>query len=414
MLIQYLWLSGKIDAALRRCEQMLELAPGHAALNYSHGILLNYMGRADEAEAAFERCIAIQPGHPGAHWSLAYLKASATPLSRLPAVERAMDLNAGNVDSSVFLHYALHREYANAGKISEAWQHLSTGASLKRSMLSYDSAAEQAATASLLALPPPRSAGEKTDRPETRQVFIVGMPRTGTTLLERILGGHPRTVSAGELTEFQAALSWQVDRFVGTGLAPGIVSRVKEADLQEVGRRYRDMVDWRLEAEDVVLVDKNPENFFLSRFIAEALPEAKIICIRRNPMDACFSNLKELFANDSYGYSYRLDELAEHYHRFNQLVQHWNATMPDNFRVVEYEDLVSDPVVASAEVFAFCGLDFDEAYVDITRNSAPVATASAAQVRRPIESKNIGSWKDYGAELDALRSRLETLGYAVG
>ena len=174
------------------------------------------------------------------------------------------------------------------------------------------------------------------------------------------------------------------------------------------------MVAWRMEAEESVLVDKNPENYFLSRFIAAALPEAKIVCIRRNPMDACFSNLKELFANDSYGYSYRLDELADHYHRFDLLARHWRATMPGNFHIVEYEALVSDPVAASAEVFAFCGLDFDEAYVDITRNSAPVATASAAQVRSPIDSKNIGSWKDYEAELGGLKSRLEALGYAIG
>ena len=121
-----------------------------------------------------------------------------------------------------------------------------------------------------------------------------------------------------------------------------------------------------------------------------------------------------MFANDSYGYSYRLDELADHYHRFNRLAEHWKATMPGSFHVVEYEYLVSEPVAASAEIFAFCGLHFDGAYVDITRNSAPVATASAAQVRRPIESRSIGSWKEYATELDDLKLRLEMLGHAVG
>lgn len=409
-LIQHLWLSGEVRSALVLCERMLAIAPEHAALNYCYGLLLNYAGHTEPAARAFDRCIKAQPDHAAAHWSLAYLLKSDMPLARVSRVEWALAANADAPDAQTFLHYALYREHENAGENDKAWRHLELGAKLKRNLLSYDGDAEDQAVQALLDYPPAKG---RTITHKLRHLFIVGMPRTGTTLLERILGAHPDSVADGELTEFRDSINWCLDKFVGAKLDYEDVVRMRQVDLHELGDIYGKSVQWRMPDHESILINKHPENFMLSRFIAEALPDAKIICLRRNPMDACFSNLKELFVDESYGYSYTLSELADHYHRFHCLSHHWQKTMPDSFHLIDYEYLVTDPVASVSAIFEFCGLDFDVTYLDITRNSTPVATASAAQVRKPISAGAVGAWKRYESHLAPLKSRLESLGHAI-
>ena len=143
--------------------------------------------------------------------------------------------------------------------------------------------------------------------------------------------------------------------------------------------------------------------------MARALPQAKILCMRRNPLDACFSNLKNLFMNNAFGYSYALDELADYYLRFDQLSAHWRKTLPGRYMEVGYEDLVSDPERIGRQVMEFCGLPFQVEQVDITKNKMPVLTASTSQVRQPINTRGIGAWRHYEAQLAPLRERLAPL-----
>ncbi len=142
---------------------------------------------------------------------------------------------------------------------------------------------------------------------------------------------------------------------------------------------------------------------------AKALPQAKILCLRRGAMDACFSNLKELFTNTAYGYSYDQAELADHYARFAALGEHWRRVMPDQFEIVDYEALVSDPLASSERIMQFCGLAFEPDSVDIARNKAAVATASSSQVRQPIHKRGVGAWKKYAAYLQPLQERLDRM-----
>lgn len=415
VLIQHLWLSGEVEQALFLCERVLSLAPDHPALNYSHGILLNFVGRQEDAAQAFERCLRADPLHAGAHWSLAYLGNPVRPEDRIPAIEAALEERLANHDteSAIYLHHALFKTLDDAGRPRDAWTHLTAGADLKRETLTYSSAQDASALHAFLHRFEPAPAKDPASLNPVKHIFVVGMPRTGTTMLDRIFGNHPLVTSVGELQEFRSALSWELDQFVSSELDAGILERVKKLSLSAVGQRYRESIAWRAQPGRTVMVDKNPENFFLSEFIAEALDDAKIICLRRKPMDACFSNLKELFANDSYGYSYRIEELAEHYHVFEQLALHWQASMPERFVIVDYEDLVTHPAEASEKLFRFCGLSFESEYVDITRNRSSVATASAAQVRNAISTNRIDAWKEYAEQLSPLRAHLESLGYVI-
>lgn len=404
VLAQHLWLAGDVEGAIRMCESALVVAPSHVPLNYAHGIALGYAGRLDEATAAFEKCLALDPGYASAHWSLAYAGRQDEGGTRLPRILGA--LNAGcDPASAPFLQYAAFKELHDSGRHDAAWPYLAKGAETKRETLDYDAVRERVLVEYLLQ----REAVPQMDpdqTPSMQAVFVVGMPRTGTTVLDRILGNHPALISGGELTDFRSALNNMLDAFIGPVPTVEAMQAIYRRDIREAGRDYLARTAWRRHGDADVVIDKHPENFFLSDVIMDALPSARILCMRRNPMDSCFSNLKELFANDSYGYSYDLAELADHYANFDRLARHWQATRPRNFLLVDYEALVTGPDVEARRIFDFLGLPFQGEYADITRNTATVTTASASQVRMPVTTRNIGAWRAYAAQLAPLRERL--------
>lgn len=416
VLSQYLWLTHHFDDALRLIE-----AAGHRAgpshlLSYSKANALRHCGRMAEATAEYEYCLSLEPGYAYAHWSLAHHVRSDVPFARVKRIRAALAATVKSSPERAYLHYALFKELDDAGDTASAWQHLSAGARFKRAGVHYDADREERAFAALRNAPPTigRVPIEQDATPDgTVPIFIVGLPRTGTTLLERILGGHTRVAGGGELDTFGEALSFVSDRFVpGAAMDAGDVLRLQEIDLGEVGRRYRQRTLHRASG-CAFLSDKNPVNFVHAGLIARALPQARILCLMRSPMDACLSNLKELFANDAYAYSYDLDELADHYARFARLAAHWRRTLPGRFHIVDYQSLVDDTATTVAQVLAFCGLPFEEGCLDITSNTTPVSTASSSQVRQPIHGRNIGAWRRYAAPLEPLRRRLIARGVCL-
>ena len=408
VLSQHLWLVGDVDAALRLVDAVLPHARQSVPLRYSRANALRYLGRMAEATDEYEECLRLNPLDPYAHWSLAFHEKSRPPGDRVGRIERAMRSYRPDGIEQPYLHYALFKEFDDAGDAERAWQHLATGSAIKRRQLRYDPAAEEAGFEALRAAIP---AGFAVNRQAQGReghvpVFIVGMPRSGTTLLERILGGHSQVAAAGELNDFQRALNWEADCFLGHFSTRAAVERLRGADHDAVGRDYMARTrHWAQGSSHVV--DKNPANFIHAGFIASALPQARIVCLRRNPMDACFSNLKNLFSNEAYGYSYSLEELADYYIRFDRLSRHWRDALGGRYLEVGYEELVDAPLATAQRVMAFCGLAFERQAIDITRNHSPVTTASSSQVRQPIHAGGVGAWRRYETWLEPLRGRLE-------
>ncbi|WP_189644623.1 tetratricopeptide repeat-containing sulfotransferase family protein [Luteimonas gilva] len=409
LLAQQLYLTDRADMALDLIDAVFAKAADSEHLSYARANALRYTGRLDEATAEYERCLSLQPNYVHAHWALAYHQASDPPLSRIERIEKTQAALDPASPDQAYLHYALFKEYDAADDADSAWRHLMAGAQIKRRTLRYDSAAEQADFEAVMRsvdadfIHDPRSTLPNPDRVP---IFVVGMPRTGTTLLERILGNQSRAAAGGELRDFNTALCLATDGFVPSSPTPAWLERLRAIDLAGVGDEYLRRTADRY-AGGRYLIDKNPMNFAYAGHVAKALPQAKILCLRRNAMDACFSNLKELFTNAAYGYSYDQAELADHYARFSALCDHWQRAMPERFLTVDYEDLVSDPLSASDRIAGFCGLAFEPDSVDITRNRTAVATASSSQVRQPIHRRGVNAWRKYEAYLQPLQERLD-------
>lgn len=396
VLAQHLWLAGDYPGALRFLDAMASRVPAHHLLSFTRANVLRYFGEMEAADEAYEACLALSPDFPDAHWAIA-THSRAPPLARVHRICAALArVESSGIDQAHLL-YALFREYDAADHREEAWSALACGAEIMHRRLAFDSQREAAQIEALrqqpVTLPAPvPDAG-------IVPIFIVGMPRTGTTLLDRILGNHSSVRSLGERNDFAAAVSEVSGRF----FQPGRL--IRKLDFESVGRLYEQRLR-RLAESGRYLIDKNPQNLFNLPLILQALPAARVLCLQRDPMDACFSNLKELFQADAYPYSYALSDLADHCLRVQRWIVHWQTLAPQAVRIVRYEDLVRCPEQATRQVLDFLGLELQEGLHEITRNRSPVATASSSQVREGIHERGIGAWKRYERQLQPLLRRL--------
>jgi tetratricopeptide (TPR) repeat protein len=407
VLAQHLWLVGKHAEALEFLTQACKKVRPNALLSHTRANVLRSLGKLREATEHYEYALQLSPHDPHVHRTLAYHQTARPTGSRVQRINVALTHHpSGSLEQAHLLH-ALFKELDDLGEIQGAWNALQEGAAIVRHNLRHDRQAEARQFERLSRQDLPASAS----RPDALEdqptpIFIVGMPRTGTTLLDRVLGNHPDIVSVGERNDFDAAISEASDHFYQGGLQESEWQKLQGMDYAMAGQRYVDRVA-SLSGGSRFFIDKNPQNFFNIGLILRALPHARILCLQRDPMDACFSNLKEMFEGGAYPYSYALEDLAAHHRGFAALLRHWQSIAPDSVHVVRYEALIREGSDTLNEVLEFCGLEPVPGMLDITANSAPVSTASSSQVRSPIHDRSIGGWKRYAVQLEPLRTLLE-------
>ncbi|MFC7300341.1 tetratricopeptide repeat-containing sulfotransferase family protein [Cognatiluteimonas weifangensis] len=396
------------DDALQLLEGARARGFRNPTLDYLIGLCRMYAGDDEVAERELESSLRGNPDSVPALRALTRLRRRPGDgdgcVERLQAVLGR--IGKEHADAPMLL-YALFAELDRRDEIEPAWQVLAEGMRLRRSQVRYDSAAEQALFDYLGALKPAPTRGHVDDGP--RPVFIVGMPRSGTTLLERILGNHPEVADAGELRDLVRQLRWMCDLGGASHLDLPLAQRAEAIDFAELGRRYLAHTQWRARGR-AVYTDKMPPNFLNVSYIARALPQARILHMVRGPMDTCFSNLKEWFAG-AYPHSYDQTEMADHYRRYRTLMAHWRALYPGRILDVRYDELVTEPEKVVREVLAFCDLPWHEGMTAIEERTGTVATASAAQVREPIHQRFLEQWRRYENHLGPLRERLGALAY---
>jgi tetratricopeptide (TPR) repeat protein len=390
-------------------ERALATGFDHPALRLNLATTQFFAGEFDAAEATIERVLQMAPTMAEA----AHLR--STLRRQTPAHNHVADLQsrlASVVDpeARAALLYALSKEHEDLAEPAEAISALLEGAAAKRRTLDYDALAElatidgmrEAFSAEALS-----RLGHGHD--EAGPIFIVGLPRTGTTLLERMLDRVPGVRSAGELMDFKQALSAAVARVQRAHPALSPLESALRVNAAELGADY--LRGAREAAHGApVFIDKMPVNFLYCGLIQAALPKARILHLRREPMDACHAVFKTLFAQ-AYFFSYDLHELADYYNRYRRLMAHWHAVRPGAILDVRYEDLVTDTEAQARRVLEFCGLPWNDAVLSPEANARPSTTASAAQVRQPVHAASVGRWRSVAEGLAPLRARLFEAGW---
>lgn len=462
---------GRFDHMLRASQQALAIAPGHPAarlqfteaciFNGQHDIAVDelaalegaadgnrdllqrigeyyaHLGRHTDASRCYERAVALAPDDPRARYNLA---AAQIALGLLDDAEKnftsviernprdydawqnrstlrkqtATDnhitalgklLESGDAAAEVPLCYALAKEYEDLGEYETSFRFLKRGADHRRRMMAYRVDGDIAVMERIAQLFDERFAAS-TPPAESRRgpLFVTGLPRSGTTLVDRILSSHSRIDSLGEINDFALTLT----RLAGTSDKAELLDASARLDMDALGEAYVTSArNYGSRAE--LFIDKTPANWLYLGLIARALPSAVVIHVRRHPLDSCFAMYRTLFRM-GYPFSYDLDDLARYYVAYHHLMEHWRRTFPGAFLEVGYEQLVNEQEAVSRRLVARCGLDWEDTCLAFERNTAPVATASAAQVRRPIYRDALARWRHYERQLEPLIRKLGDAG----
>jgi hypothetical protein len=260
---------------------------------------------------------------------------------------------------------------------------------------------------------PDETVQQRGGAPGDAPIFIVGLPRSGTTLVDRILGSHSKVYSAGELDHLALCIVDAVRGRSGGVQLPRreLIARSAELDFAALGSDYLERAR-HTAAADVRFTDKMPLNYLYCGLIRRSLPNAKIVHVTRRPMAACYAMYKTLF-KDGYPFSYDLGEIGRYYVGYRRLMDHWQATIPAVIYPLSYEALVADQVGETRKLLDFCGLEWQDSCVEFHRNPSPTTTASAAQVRRPLYDSSVSQWRHYEAELAELSSLLSAAGIST-
>ena len=397
--------AGLPQKAIAFLDEARRADPDYPPTLLSRAHVLMFLGRFSEAGDDVSRSLARAPQIAQAYWLQAQVRRQTAGENHLAQIRAQLQLPQRTAQDRALLAFALHKELDDLGRYDEAWRALQEGCASKRSSLRYDPSRSSGMFERLLRFggraPHVRPPSSDVD---AVPVFIVGMHRSGTTLLEQLLDGHSDVRGLGELYDFTSAMRHATDHHCAGVIDPEIVERGSAVDFGAVGERYLQGIAWRLSGERH-FTDKLPSNFLNAGFICEALPQAKILHMVRDPMETCFSNLRELFS-DANPYSYDQLELADFHVHYRTLMAHWHARYPGRILDVDYAQLTREPEQAMRRVCDFVGIPFEPRMLGMQSRTRGVVTASAVQVRDRIHVQEVPKWRAYAPYLAPLRERL--------
>jgi hypothetical protein len=388
-------------------DRAIALAPSESRYWFNRASVQRFLGDLQAAERDYDQTLRLTPEDAQAYLHRSELRVQSSDRNHVPELERALAA-ARSWQSEVPLRYALAKEYEDLAEYARAWQHLAAAAAMRRAHLQYNTRVDLA-TAEWISAAYPASASFSGGCPSDEPIFIVGMPRTGSTLVERILSTHSEVFSAGELPDFSSAVVAAVQRLLGRDAArQEMIAASAGLDFTALGEDYLRRTRPRT-GETSRFTDKLPINYLYAGLIARALPNARIVHVTRDPVATCYGIFKVLF-DQGYPFSYDLTELADYYAAYHRLMAHWRRALPGRIIDFGYEALVADSASQVPQLLHAVGLSWQAACLHSHHNPAPVATASAAQVRRPIYSSAVALWRNYESELQPLINRLKTNG----
>jgi tetratricopeptide (TPR) repeat protein len=404
---------GECEQALRDYRRLLEETPDHAELHLSMAHALKTLGRQQEAIEAYRRAAKLRPAYGDAYWSLANLKTYRFTDEELASMRAAEAAPRTALADRFHLCFALGKGLEDRGEYAESFSYYARGNALKKSECRYRPEFIERNTRLQIEVCTPelfaarRGWGSPSDAP----IFIVGLPRAGSTLIEQILASHSRVEGTMELSDIPRLAQTLQGRESGGERPhyryPAVLAQLPAEDFERFGERY--LADTRLyRSGKPRFIDKMPNNFRHLGLIHLMLPNAKIIDARRGAMACCFSNFKQLFASGQQ-FTYSFEDIARYYRTYVELMAHWDRVLPGKVLRVQHEDLVGDFEPQVRRILDFCGLDFEPACLEFHKTSRRVHTASSEQVRRPINTEGLEQWRHFEPWLGPLAQALGEL-----
>jgi len=382
--------------------------PNHPPFMLNLANNLVYNGEIETADTVFRDIIKVQPDSPQAHWALAGSQ-KASDDTHIQEMRQYAQRHDRNPRARAFYLYGIGKECEDLKRWDEAFDAFSAGAAARRETVEYNEADEVAMFDALAEC----YTSDWLDRapagnPDPSPIFVLGQPRTGTTLVERIITSHSQVHSAGELQQFSLALRRMSGYQDPRRFSAELFRQAAELEPARIGGMYL-QTSARMRGDTPRFVDKLPQNYLMIPLILAALPNAKIVHLVRDPMDACFASFKQLFA-DAYLHSYEQGEMARHHARYRQLMETWRERFPGRFFDISYENTAQDLEPNARELIDFLDLPWEDACLDFHKQDSAVSTASAAQVREPAHTRSIGRWRQYEQQLQPMVDTLRQQG----
>ena len=396
--------AGQTYQALDSYRRVLELKPQHAGAWLALGHTLKTVGNQGEAIEAYRESIKTRPNNGESYWSLANLKTYELSSEDIRAMESSLEDNEGLTDqSAVNFLFALAKVNEDSGRFDQAWNYYQQGNSKQRSLEHYDPVQTEVTNDEIIQVfdEPFLQANADLGDPSVAPIFIVGLPRSGSTLIEQILASHSMVEGTSELPYIgRVATSLNRNRADGVNY-PFAARELREANFTALGQDYLNQANAHRQTDKPRFIDKNPNNFPSIGLIRLVLPNAKIIDARRYPLDSTLSCYRQLFAKGQ-TFVYDLIEIGEYFLQYQRMMDHWHQVLPDRVLTVQYEDVVTDLEGQVRRLLAYCELPWEDACVRFHETERPIRTASSEQVRQPIYSKSIHFWRNYEAHLGEL------------
>ena len=395
--------------ALRLFTHALAAVPDNSAFRYNLATAQRMVGDLTAAEINLDQVIATNPSDYAAYYTRSDLRTQTAAANHIDEMARLLGDGVANRSAELTLCFALAKELEDVGDHARSFEHLKRGCDLQRSSMSYDVEADVETIDRIIQLHNESAlTGAHRRFDNTECIFIIGLPRSGTTLVEMIIAAHSAVHPAGELQAFSNQAVQMVKELTGTAVSKlEFVERSLEIDPRELGHRY--IAETRPQTGHTPrFIDKMPLNYLYAGLIRRALPRARIIALARDPMDVCYAMYKTLFTA-AYPFSYDLNDLGRYYLAWHRLMRHWQTVLGDALLVVQYEDLVANQEAVSRRIVHHCGLEWQDACLTFHQQQRSVASASAVQVRRPIYASSIGKWRHYAGELAVLSHQLAGL-----
>lgn len=400
------------EAAIALYRPLLAEFPDQPKVWMSFGHALKTVGRREEAIGAYRQAIAQNPSLGEAHWSLANMKTLRWAPDALGVIQAQISRADLTPEDRFHLHYTLGHAFEQRGAFEQSWRHYAQGARIRRGEIDYDAGQTTARRRRLESVLTRSFFEARADVGCTDEapIFIVGLPRSGSTLIEQILASHSTIEGTMELAEISNLVREIGQTDDAADDYPECLAELAPGDFRALGARYLEETRTYRKTGRPTFIDKMPNNFVHAGFIHLILPRAKIIDARRQPMASCFSAFKQHFARGQ-NFSYDLEELGRYYLDYVALMEHFDTELPGRILRVRYEDMVEDQRAQTLRLLDYCGVTFEPACLNFHENTRAVRTASSEQVRQPIYRSSIDNWKHYEAWLGPLAQVFSASGH---